>query len=1769
MGMISLKNAPERRAWFKNSLREEGLHGPTSTSGADTIHGLPVHYFEAELDTEGGLIGCTRSHLRVYRQALQFLEKRAAAAKSEGKSQVAQERILHGCALVFEDDSRPTRALTPQLLQRCADLVGGSGSGGGGLWDVLRLHKTGLCKIHGKVTTLTGLQGDERGTDLHAEVYHTSSLCGRAYFVSAAMMRYSIAVADGRCELDQLPAAVDFGFLEQKDGKDLSMSKMATPDEATDGKGESKFLERSREVVTPWTYFVARASNRHLTLHMVPSPVVEGAFGSFNAKGFGKAKSSEGKDTDADAPQDFDHNRSSFNPITLLQWSLNYTTAIEQAVANFHWYTNVTSPLYTAASGFHMSAQGGASEVDCRLWSAARAHFGNAKVTSKAKEAPVIADRMRSVSELRAAEERCYEEIFDARTGLDTSDMRRTLLGDLGMQAAFRLGVKSLESQSVPAGKSNKQMTATCPPSSVSRTVPNAFALALQLVLAILFVEALSTGCSRALGAVIGDIGWFLYLQGLVDFSAQLRRVLLAANIALMFVYSFGSELVFRPPPSRSEEDDDSSSKSEGPGAKSWVRRVVTVWVVHFGWSFGVPLLINYLLSFVVGGPFSSGGHGIESFSVSALTVALLMQGFAVCLRFACMREYDDWRAEAETKAEGKESQLPKYDSSLQMLGMFKEESSAKAGSETNSSLQKKLRSAKINEAQVIEPNKDFKDLKNLKVHATGCNGYVRHPGFLGHILQTLANAVLLVPHLDGAMPAMHLLGTLLFLQLLVPTVLSFYVFDGSGWKEEQELLRNSDDGGDSVAEQYAVYANAVRNRFWPFGNYKRKLPFHLHVLQQASNSHQQHLERAATSLQDLLLAMPGIEYYHRIEAKVLKAASNIRSNTASDRHVFLWLAGALQYQKGGVHHLTREMMQDNPEVISQILRSPHKGTFVEEMIACPAWWPIRSIESVQHKESNQMRHTLVAILEHMGMDLTKSSSNVTTRVLGSSTTGLAMGAYGNDRIVDDWRAVLQQYVTANVDLMQDLSATDAVVPDVDCCALMKLTFRVLYHCLTGKLPSVDDTLYFDKTVVESVNAWKRMIAMKGVCPPQTKFNLVNIFRKSLLQATLECSSLGKGTPPLAGFNKAQLQKLSERLLGCAARIESSAKVRALLARSGNSKVNLKDYLKSLERRLDEAEAGLRDALDGFVAYEQVTVAGDAQNLVWRHVADANLSVGAIQQMAKRLGVVELATKLSESPATPPKRSATDQSAAGKQPRMLTAEFVSLLQKAGDANKTAEIIGAALRYAKSVEQHTRILDDLKQLGETVREEKQIGDALKAAAAKDSGSAGKAFVELWSITAFVDFGSLEEPYRDLGCLMQPMFISPIINFPDILVALKTLVTRHPQWVRRLRQLQVWDRLGANASSRQEASSKSGASVLADAIVLETIRCQHPFPILERLVAQPFTIDQANGKEKTQIPRGAQVFIEYDLCTEKGVENPLAAKWEEELQKLNEGERQALQKKLEVVHESTNGAQKAQGSDPQNQGLLDTLVDLPWLSATEVEVAQKAPAALFEPRRWLQVVSSGDVRLAIDEESKKENSANGEPSAKCPFSGKDAHSGSGAECPFAKVVKVLPEQTKFKSVPFGIGPRRCAGQHLARPWLSSVLNFVVQLEYEGWEKVHGEVCKAPAADKENQNPNRNLNVASIAEGESLYRPFVWRIFFPERNHLYSGRTNDDGAEQSISLSADAAASCISEVVKDEGTDLKYVVYRLVAALGESSLLGLRKLVGLEKADIEVGS
>ena len=117
-------------------------------------------------------------------------------------------------------------------------------------WDVIRYHKSGICKVHGVLG---------KSSPNGPSFFHTSSLCGRCYMISPWLMRTCLENA-GSAPNSSCP---NLNFLSP-----------------------SGLDQMKKQQMVPYTAYIAKMSARHLTYKDVV--VTEGAFGSWNdGGGFG------------------------------------------------------------------------------------------------------------------------------------------------------------------------------------------------------------------------------------------------------------------------------------------------------------------------------------------------------------------------------------------------------------------------------------------------------------------------------------------------------------------------------------------------------------------------------------------------------------------------------------------------------------------------------------------------------------------------------------------------------------------------------------------------------------------------------------------------------------------------------------------------------------------------------------------------------------------------------------------------------------------------------------------------------------------------------------------------------------------------------------------------------------------------------------------------------------------------------------------------------------------------------------------------------------------------------------------------------------------------------------------------------------------------------------------------------------------------------------------------------------------------------------------
>lgn len=127
-------------------------------------------------------------------------------------------------------------------------------------------------------------------------------------------------------------------------------------------------------------------------------------------------------------------------------------------------------------------------------------------------------------------------------------------------------------------------------------------------------------------------------------------------------------------------------------------------------------------------------------------------------------------------------------------------------------------------------------------------------------------------------------------------------------------------------------------------------------------------------------------------------------------------------------------------------------------------------------------------------------------------------------------------------------------------------------------------------------------------------------------------------------------------------------------------------------------------------------------------------------------------------------------------------------------------------------------------------------AVKGAGNKDiKNEAARRLLEIVQSSRYQ--GGLQEssdPMMWLSVFGQPFLISPQINVSDIMVATFSYLRQHPQYFQRT----------------QEKAAENDSKYL-NAVIMEAIRLQHPFPILERELTRDLDLQGRHVKAGTQI------------------------------------------------------------------------------------------------------------------------------------------------------------------------------------------------------------------------------------------------------------------------------------------------------------------------------
>ena len=105
----------------------------------------------------------------------------------------------------------------------------------------------------------------------------------------------------------------------------------------------------------------------------------------------------------------------------------------------------------------------------------------------------------------------------------------------------------------------------------------------------------------------------------------------------------------------------------------------------------------------------------------------------------------------------------------------------------------------------------------------------------------------------------------------------------------------------------------------------------------------------------------------------------------------------------------------------------------------------------------------------------------------------------------------------------------------------------------------------------------------------------------------------------------------------------------------------------------------------------------------------------------------------------------------------------------------------------------------------------------------------------------------DKYELVSSFMQPFLISPIINFSDIFCEVSLLLQNNQIYQEKLSKL---------ALNKQLEETNKGENNLYTAIIYESLRLKHPFPLIER----DLTMDVTDGN--IVLHKGTHVIIELD-------------------------------------------------------------------------------------------------------------------------------------------------------------------------------------------------------------------------------------------------------------------------------------------------------------------
>ncbi|CAD7975570.1 unnamed protein product [Amoebophrya sp. A25] len=525
--------------------------------------------------------------------------------------------------------------------------------------------------------------------------------------------------------------------------------------------------------------------------------------------------------------------------------------------------------------------------------------------------------------------------------------------------------------------------------------------------------------------------------------------------------------------------------------AEDW-RRAALIWAVHYAWTLGGPLLTYFVASsLLLSGVDTELSGTSDRLSAALLFLAVVLTSLGTYVRYRSMDECDhyDRSARGIALSDDTYSDLKSKQTTTKSSSAARDQNNRK---ETQTSSSTTAAADCLDKREVLTK--------------TGIYGCCRHPGFAAHILDATSLALLLgswslavsaeVASADVGQLSFgtYLMRTSVFAVFLpcLHAAIAYGIFVYSANDEEKSFMSTEE-----FKVAYEEYRKEVPNQFNFVSN----------------------------------LAVP-----------ISEAVAHVRcggSQGISERRIFLKLLGLFEGTRVDFLDPVNE-----PELIEKVLEGSNKGYFIEELIACPAWHPVRSVESVSYPEAMKMKESLgmvfakVRIFERLDAvidevvsrdrklraaclpSLLKSASEVTTASCSTSSftdhdvsppSSVSTDSSRRRSSVDSEdtptpTAAAGEPAAANAnkdgkgisaEALLGLLGKELEVAEEDyigCPDVTRHSFEVFFKLLTDRFPTEEESALAHKAVDE----WRKMIAMKGLADHDLKIRFLDFMRNSL-----------------------------------------------------------------------------------------------------------------------------------------------------------------------------------------------------------------------------------------------------------------------------------------------------------------------------------------------------------------------------------------------------------------------------------------------------------------------------------------------------------------------------------------------------------------------------------------------------------------------------------------------------------------------------------------------